>query len=134
MIRVVTVARLTRLAAEVLAGRKMADRALGELQMLRVQLELVKQSRDWFKAEAFKWEQRASKFIDQAHLKSGAIDAPVMTEREPAREKQQRVMAAMNVTEINKFRHDMPHTAAVEGVDDAAAVAAVASVLGPSSF
>lgn len=132
MIRLVTARRLKALVDDLRQATNEVHRLHQAAQMQLTGKLLAEQARDHFKEEAAFWKARASRFIDQEHLKAGTIDSPVMSEAAPPTESaQRRVMAALNVQEINKPTRSegVPPPAAVLGVNEAAARAAVAGVL-----
>lgn len=134
MIRLITTRRLRTLIDDLRQATQEAHRLHQAAQLQLTGKLLAEQSRDHWREQAEFWKARASRFIDQEHLKAGSIDSPVMGEAaRPAESTTQRIMAAINVREINKktSSEEVPPPAAILGVSDAAARAAVAGVLDP---
>lgn len=134
MIRLITTRRLTALQMENEHLRTELHRVRQAAHAVLAQARLAEQARDFHQEQATFWKTRAVRFIDQAQLKAGSIESPVMGEAAaPSPSGTQRIMQALNVREIhNPPAEKMPPSAAILGVDDAAARAAVAGVLHPS--
>lgn len=134
MIRFITRRRLTALEDDLENARMELHRVRLAAQSVLTQKHLAEQARDFYKEQADYWKPRAERFLDQAHLKSGTIDSPVMGEATPSAPSTMRgLMSALNKQEIHKTPSEpVPHAAAILGVDEAAARAAVAGVFNPS--
>lgn len=101
----------------------------------RREKDLIQQAREKADADAAYWKSRAERFLDQIGLKTGIINEPTMTEPPaPTVDKLEGVFAAMGISTINP--HKDPSSVAVatatrvEGVDPAAAQAAIDEALG----
>lgn len=132
MIRLITFRRLVALEDEIRDLGAEVHRVRQAGQAILMQQRLAEQARDHYREQAEFWKTRAARFIDQEHLKSGTIDSPVMGEAAPPPQNHtQRIMAALNTREIHKHKtsEEVPQPAAILGVDEAAARAAVAGAL-----
>lgn len=105
--------------------------------VLREQAEkgLLRQALERAEADVAYWKARAEKFLDQIAFKQGMIISPTMTpEPAPTESHFDSVFAALGTSEINRDKGPAPASAApvaptVEGVDAAAAQAAIAQAL-----
>lgn len=131
VIRLITARRLRELVADLRQATNEVHRLHQAAQVQLTGKLLAEQARDHFQEQAEFWKARATRFIDQAHLKAGNIDSPVMGEATPApASAMQGLMSALNKREIRKHKtsEEVPPPAAILGVDEAAARAAVAGV------
>lgn len=101
----------------------------------RAQKDLIGQARDKAEAEADYWKRRAERFLDQIGLKSGMISEPTMTEPPaPTVDKIEGIFAALGVSALTHDKDPsslaVPTAPRVEGVDPAAAQAAIDDALG----
>lgn len=131
MIRFITRRRLTALEGDLENARMELHRVRLAAQSVLAQKHLAEQARDHYKEQLDYWKPRAERFLDQAQLKAGTIDSPVMGEATPPAASTMRgLMSALNKQVINKTPAEpVPPAAAILGVDERAARAAVADVL-----
>lgn len=133
MIRLITTRRLVALEGEIAHLRRDLQALRLAAQSVLTDRRLAEQARDFYQEQAAKWEKRASRFIDAAHLKAGTLESPAMAEEAaaPLESSSRGIMKALNVREIRKPTLETAG-GGILGVNERAAREAVSSVLNPS--
>lgn len=134
MFRVVTTRRLLELEATIGSLRTEVQHVRAAGQTILREKVLAEQARDFYQAQATKWEGRASRFIDQIGVTSGTLATSAMDEpAAPPEHDSRRIFAALGHHSLKVLPdHARPSPSAeILGVDADIARAAVEGALTP---